>query len=177
MSVLATVASVLPAFLTGALAVQLRDELDLDATGLGLAVAAFFAVGVVGSAVLGHLTERLGARRALTISLTITTVADLLLATLAHDWVTLALPLMLAGSANALSAPDGSPVRVTTTVFTLSSGGASANSNNARIAAAGGGLHVDISAQDPEGFKALLLSSMSPSFKCTADDLDDLVDP
>ena len=51
-SVMATVASVLPAFLTGALGVQLRDELDFDATGLGFAVAAFFMVGVLGSALL-----------------------------------------------------------------------------------------------------------------------------
>lgn len=101
-SVLCTVASVLPAFLTGALAVQLREELDFGATGLGLAVAAFFIAGVVGSAPLGHWGERIGARHAMTIGLATIVVADIAVAA-ADDWISLALPLVVAGAANALN--------------------------------------------------------------------------
>ncbi|MDH5236286.1 MAG: MFS transporter, partial [Acidimicrobiia bacterium] len=98
-----TVASVLPAFLTGALGVQLRDALGFDATGLGFAVASFFVVGVVGSAALGRLGERLGARHAMTIGLCTTILANLVIATWADRWLTLAIPLMAAGAANALN--------------------------------------------------------------------------
>ena len=103
MSVVTTVASVLPAFLTGALGVQLRDALGFDATGLGFAVASFFVVGVVGSAALGRLGERLGARHAMTIGLCTTILANLVIATWADRWLTLAIPLMAAGAANALN--------------------------------------------------------------------------
>ncbi|MDH3707278.1 MAG: MFS transporter, partial [Acidimicrobiia bacterium] len=52
---------------------------------------------------LGHLTERLGARRAMTISLSGTTLACVSIATMAHSWTSLAVPLMVAGGANALA--------------------------------------------------------------------------
>ena len=102
-SVLATGASVLPAFLTGATAVQLMDDLGFGATGLGLAVASFFGAGVVGSAALGRLGEQLGAPRALTLGLSLTLMMNLVIAAGARSWITLALPLVVAGLANALS--------------------------------------------------------------------------
>ena len=51
---------VLPAFLTGGLAVQMREELSFGAAALGLAVAAFFASSSLASAVMGRLVERIG---------------------------------------------------------------------------------------------------------------------
>jgi MFS family permease len=54
-------AGVLPAFLTGGLAVQVRGELDFGAGALGVAVAMFFVTSSLMSAVMGRLVERIGA--------------------------------------------------------------------------------------------------------------------
>jgi MFS family permease len=63
--VAATVAGILPVFLTGAVAVQAGDDLHFDAGGLGLAVGMFFLAGSATSALLGRNVERLGAGRSL----------------------------------------------------------------------------------------------------------------
>ncbi|MBI2169651.1 MAG: MFS transporter [Actinobacteria bacterium] len=52
--------SVLPPFLTGALSVQLRADLEFGAAALGVAVATSFAVAAVASALAGRTVERLG---------------------------------------------------------------------------------------------------------------------
>lgn len=104
-TVLGTTASVLPAFLTGAVAVQLDADLRLGDTGLGLAVAAFFTTAALGSALLGRAAERLGATPAMRLGLVITVVAQLLLATVVSSAWTLALALAVGGCANALTQP------------------------------------------------------------------------
>lgn len=71
----------------------------------------------------------------------------------------------------ALVSGSGLPISVRTTVITLQAGSGPLISANARIAAAGGGVHLDVSAEDPETFKQLLVEAMSPNFKCTPDDL------
>ena len=55
-----TTVSVLPVFLTGALAVQLGDELGFDPAGLGLVVALYFGVSALCSLPVGRLVERWG---------------------------------------------------------------------------------------------------------------------
>jgi MFS family permease len=55
-----TTVSVLPVFLTGALAVQLGDELGFDPSGLGLVVALYFGVSALCSLPVGRLVERWG---------------------------------------------------------------------------------------------------------------------
>jgi predicted MFS family arabinose efflux permease len=64
-------AAMTPAFLTGALAVQLRDELDFSNAGLGGAVAFFFLLAAAGSPHAGTIADRLGARRSLRIAATL----------------------------------------------------------------------------------------------------------
>jgi MFS family permease len=56
-----TTVSVLPVFLTGALAVQISAELGFDPAGLGLVVALYFGVSALCSLPVGRLVERLGA--------------------------------------------------------------------------------------------------------------------
>lgn len=61
-AVIVTTASVLPVFLTGALAVQLSRDLAFDPSGLGLVVALYFGVSALCSLPVGMVVERFGAR-------------------------------------------------------------------------------------------------------------------
>jgi MFS family permease len=56
-----TTVSVLPVFLTGALAVQIGAELGFDPAGLGLVVALYFGVSALCSLPVGWIVERYGA--------------------------------------------------------------------------------------------------------------------
>lgn len=69
---------------------------------------------------------------------------------------------------SALSAPDGTPISIKTTVITLNA----APSINRRIAYAGGGANVDVSSGDPETFRRALLEAMTPNFKCRPEDIE-----
>jgi MFS family permease len=92
-----TTVSVLPVFLTGALAVQLADELDFDPAGLGLVVALYFGVSALCSLPVGRLVERLGG--ALTSRLAVLGVAGvtLLLAVFARSFASL-VAILLCGA-------------------------------------------------------------------------------
>lgn len=105
LGVLGTTAVILPAFLTGAVAVQLRDDLELSESAIGLAIGAFFAGSALGSAWLGRAAERLGARPALALGLGVTVLADLVVATAVDGVRSLAGVLFVAGLANALGQP------------------------------------------------------------------------
>lgn len=61
-AVIVTTASVLPVFLTGAMAVQLSRDLAFDPSGLGLVVALYFGVSALCSLPVGMVVERFGAR-------------------------------------------------------------------------------------------------------------------
>ncbi|MFC5995699.1 MFS transporter [Pseudonocardia hispaniensis] len=61
-AVATTTATVLPVFLTGALAVQISAELGFDSAGLGLVVALYFGVSALASLPVGRLVERYGSR-------------------------------------------------------------------------------------------------------------------
>jgi MFS family permease len=98
-------AGVLPAFLTGGLAVQVRGELDFGAGALGVAVAMFFVTSSLASAVMGRLVERIGAHRGMRLA-AIGSAASLLgVALLARSWALLVACLVLGGVANAVSHP------------------------------------------------------------------------
>ena len=86
---------VLPAFLTGGLAVQIRDELDFGSAALGLAVAAFFASSSLASAVMGRLVERIGSHRGMRLAATGSAASLLGVALLAGSWAGLVACLVL----------------------------------------------------------------------------------
>ena len=103
---LATMTSALPAFMTGALGVQLRDEVGLSATDIGLAMGTSFAVAAALSAPMGRLAQRLGPRRAFRGGLGVTALTMLAIATFVRgEWALCAL-LGVAGAANALNQPS-----------------------------------------------------------------------
>jgi MFS family permease len=101
----ATVVCLLPAFLAGALAVQLRRDLAFGAAALGVAVALFRAAGAMTSPYLGGLADRLGATRSLRLATSISAVSSLGIALTARSWGLLAAWLMLAGTTNAFVQP------------------------------------------------------------------------
>ena len=102
--VVGTTSSVLPAFMTGAIAVQLADDLALGASQLGLVIGGFFASAALGSVLLGRLAERLGPGPAMRIGLLTSLVTGLALSQ-ARSALHLGLALLVAGTSNALTQP------------------------------------------------------------------------
>jgi MFS family permease len=96
---------VLPAFLTGGLAVQIRSELDFGSAALGLGVAVFFVSASLASVVMGRVVERIGAHRAMRVSATGSAAALLGVALFAGSWAGLVACLVLGGLANAVAHP------------------------------------------------------------------------
>jgi MFS family permease len=100
-----TTACVLPSFLLGAMAVQVRRDLDFGASGIGLAFGMFFVAASAASAAGGRIAERIGAVPAMRVAGLISGLASLAVALVARSFVTLLLPLAVAGAANAICQP------------------------------------------------------------------------
>ena len=101
-----TMCSALPVFLTGAVGVQLRDDLDITATAIGLSMGVSFAAAALLSAPMGRLAQRLGPQRGFRTGLATTASAVVAISILADSVVALALLLAVAGTANALNQPS-----------------------------------------------------------------------
>jgi predicted MFS family arabinose efflux permease len=100
------VAGTLPVFLVGALAVQLRDELDFGPSQQGLLVSLFFGTVAVAALPLGQLADRLGWWQAIrTTALGI--IAGLVVAATAQSWAMLAVALVGCALVHALGMPAG----------------------------------------------------------------------
>jgi MFS family permease len=102
---LATTAGVLPAFLVGAQAVQLRRELDFGAGPLGVIVAVSFGSAAIASTPMGRVAEHIGGARALRSAATANGLVMVLMGITTTSWVTLALLGAVAGLGNALTQP------------------------------------------------------------------------
>lgn len=96
---------VLPPFLLGAMAVQVREDLGFSDGGTGLAVGAFFAAAALLSAPLGRWSEQVGGGHALRVAALWAGLAQLLLAAGAHSLVLLIVLNAFAGGANAVGQP------------------------------------------------------------------------
>jgi MFS family permease len=96
--------AVLPAFLTGALAVGIRTDLRFGPAALGLAVAWFFVSSALSATALGQLVERLGLRASLTAGTTASAVALAGIAT-APRYAWLLGAMTIGGAANAMVQP------------------------------------------------------------------------
>jgi len=99
-SVLTTVSSVYPAFLAGALGDELRDEIGVGDRLFGLIVGAFFFGAMVGSAALGRIGERVGARRMIVVAAATTATTCLVIAAFIRTGEALLVALVIAGVAN-----------------------------------------------------------------------------
>lgn len=96
---------ILPAFMTGGLAVQISEELDFGEAALGAAVAIFFAAGALSSIALGRIGERVGPADTLRGAGMASAVCLLGIAVAAHSFRSLAALMVLGGLANAASQP------------------------------------------------------------------------
>jgi len=96
---------VLPAFLCGGLAVRLRADLGFGADGLGAAIAAFFLASALGSAVLGRVVERTGARSSMRAAAAVSGGVLLGVGLAAPSWAGLVALLVVGGLANATAHP------------------------------------------------------------------------
>lgn len=105
LAVAVATAGVLPAFLTGGLAVQIRGELGFSETALGLAVAAFFIASSLTSAIFGRAVERLGSHRGMRLGAVGSALSLFGVAVFAHSWAALVGGLVVGGFANAFSQP------------------------------------------------------------------------
>lgn len=96
----AVTAITLPVFLTGALAVQIRDSLHFGPPELGVVVACYYAAAAAAAAPSGNLTERWGGLRMLRGSALATAVCLLLVALVVGSWPVLGAALVLGGVAS-----------------------------------------------------------------------------
>jgi predicted MFS family arabinose efflux permease len=94
---------VLPVFLTGGLAVQIRTELGFGTAALGIAVSLFFTTQALSSAPFGRLVEHIGSRRGMQAAALGSAVSLLCIALFASSRNSLFGFLVLGGLANAVA--------------------------------------------------------------------------
>lgn len=97
-----TAMGTLPLFLTGSLAVQMRDDLGFGVVGLGVAAATVRLAGVAAAAPFGRLADRIGPSRAMRLAALMSVCTGLLVALWADDLLTLCVALAASGAANPL---------------------------------------------------------------------------
>ena len=105
LAVAVATAGVLPAFLTGGLAVQVRAEMGFGSAALGLAVALFFVSASTASVVMGRLVERIGSHRGMRLAASGSAASLVCVALLAGSWWGLVACLAFGGLANAVAHP------------------------------------------------------------------------
>lgn len=71
----ATTAAMMPGFLVAGFAVQIRADIGLTLTGLGLLIGTFFGMAALASPIMGRLSETIGWARALRLAAALTTVS------------------------------------------------------------------------------------------------------
>jgi MFS family permease len=105
LAVAVATAGVLPAFLTGGLAVQIRAEMGFGSAALGLAVALFFVSASTASVVMGRLVERIGSHRGMRLAVLCSAASLVCVALFAGSWTGLVVCLVFGGLANAIAHP------------------------------------------------------------------------
>ncbi|MEA2419521.1 MAG: hypothetical protein QOE60_1727, partial [Thermoleophilaceae bacterium] len=98
-------ATVLPGFLVGSLALQIKADLDVGVTAVAAGVTVFFAAGAVAAGPGGRLSERVGALRTIRRCVVITAVLLLACALVAQSLAVFLVLLAAAGLANAICQP------------------------------------------------------------------------
>jgi predicted MFS family arabinose efflux permease len=104
LSVAAGAASVLPGFLVGALALQIRSDLDVRVETVAAGVTVFFLAGALGAGWGGRLADHIGALRAMRRCIFVTSTALAAMA-LAPSLAVLFALLAVAGVANSVTQP------------------------------------------------------------------------
>lgn len=103
----AAVVGTLPVFLVGSLAGFVMEDIGFDQAQLGLAVACFFMASAMSAYPGGRISERVGARLTMLISIGVSFAASLAIAVVTRTWLVLVICLVLAGVANGVIQPAG----------------------------------------------------------------------
>lgn len=98
-------AGTLPVFLLGGLSVQVRADLGLGESALGLGIAAFFASASLTSAPFGRLAERLGPAPSMRLSAAASAACLLAISLFGRSLPAIALLLAAGGLSNSLAQP------------------------------------------------------------------------
>jgi MFS family permease len=97
--------STLPPFLAGALAVQIQEDLGFGDRGLGLAVAAFFALAGLSGPLGGRIVDRIGWRAGTVLGAVGGAAVLLVIATVVPSLTVLLVVLILGGLVHGLTGP------------------------------------------------------------------------
>ena len=100
-AVMATVSTVLPGFLIGALYVQVSAEMDVSEAAYGWGLGSFFGAAMVGSIMLGRLAQRVGPLSQMSLALLVSAAVQVALAATARSFLAVIAFLVVAGLANA----------------------------------------------------------------------------
>ena len=95
----------MPGFLAGALGSDIKDEFAIGDTGLGMTLAATYLISGVASIHAGELSDRMGARRSLLLSMWVTVAGYLAVAVLARSFPTFLISMAVAGAGLTLAGP------------------------------------------------------------------------
>lgn len=94
-----------PAYMAGALGLQIRAELGIGATELGLAIGAFFAATAVLSPLLGSIADRIGTVRGLRLAMLLLMVSSLMMVLTVGSYLALLVALIVGGISNGIAGP------------------------------------------------------------------------
>lgn len=100
----------MPPFMTGALAVQIKEEIGFTDAVLGLLLAAYFLVFASLSPLSGRLVDTIGARKATWLAVAGTSTSLIGIATLGRSVPAIAAFLALAGAAGSVGLPTANRV-------------------------------------------------------------------
>lgn len=100
-TVMATVSTIFPGFLVGALSVQISGEMGVSEAVYGWGLGSFFLAATVGSILLGRLAQRIGPGNQMTAALAVTALVQVALAATARSFPAVVGFLVVAGLANA----------------------------------------------------------------------------
>lgn len=85
-TVMATVSTIFPGFLVGALSVQISGEMGVSEAVYGWGLGSFFLAATVGSILLGRLAQRIGPGNQMTAALAVTAGVQIALAATARSF-------------------------------------------------------------------------------------------
>jgi predicted MFS family arabinose efflux permease len=105
LAVAAGAATVLPGFLVGSLALQIRSDFDVSVATVASGVTVFFAAGAIGAGPGGRLSERIGGLRAMRGCVVATAALMLACGLVAWSLAVLLVLLALAGVVNSVCQP------------------------------------------------------------------------
>lgn len=109
-AIAAITSSALPVFLVGSMGYQIRSDLSIEISQLGISIAIFFLVSACTSVIVGPFLDRRGAPMLIQISASLTALALIGIGLTTRTWLVLNMWIALAGAALAIASAAASLV-------------------------------------------------------------------